>query len=149
MGKHRYKHFSQIKQTCANPSAQRDINMVNPISQTHGSHVIQCRMHSWNMKEMLLASLPSAVLSMVGVCRTDTGKGTSVQQVHFYCSMIKHTRSLTCYYKRPGAKRCRVWGPSSVPGPLACIPLGLYLMDIFSKPFVDFFVCAFISTKPK
>lgn len=74
-----------------------DINMVNPLSQAHGSHASQCRMHSWNMKKILLASLPSAVLSMVGVCRTDTRKGTSVQQVHFCCSTIKHRRSLTSY----------------------------------------------------
>lgn len=111
------RHFESWENTDTSTSAKygqpvpilqhnADINMVNPISQIHGSHVIQCKMHSWNMKEMLLASLPSAVLSMVGVCRTDTGKGSSVQQVHFCCSMIKHTRSLTC-----GAKRCRVWVP--------------------------------------
>lgn len=63
--------------------------MVNPLSQAHGSHAIQCRMHSWNVKEILLASLPSAGLSMVGVFRTDTRKGTSVQQVHFCCSSVK------------------------------------------------------------
>lgn len=53
--------------------------MVNPLSQALAchcsSHAIQCRIYSWDTKEVLLASLPSAGVSMTGICSTDTTKG--------------------------------------------------------------------------
>lgn len=145
MGKHRYNHTSQRRPTCANPPAQGRCNYgKSSFSRTCLPLQLPCHpvQNSFlGYKEVLLASLPSAGLSRLVFAGQNTTKGTSVQEVHLYCSTARQMGSLTRYCKRPGTKQSRVWGPSSVPTLLAYIPLTLYLLEIFPKPFGYLLVC--------
>lgn len=125
MGKHRYRHSSQTRPTCANPPAQgrckygkssffKHVPATTAPVPSRAERIpgIQ-NWYSWHL------SLPLywAWLVFAGQIQE---KGTSVQEVHLCCS---RTRQLGWPTKRPGTKDFRAWGPSSVPSPLAYILL--------------------------
>lgn len=110
MGKHRYKHSSQIRPTCANRPAQGRCkfgkfsfsSMCLPL-QVPG-HPVQNAFLGYKR-----GILPSAELSVTGVCRTGTIKGTSMQVVHLCCSKLDRRDGLPITtnsqgYNGPGCK---------------------------------------------